>query len=396
MKHALPVCPYGQKFKLGDIYKRPIRRFIFIMKLTGILLLVLCLKVSASVYSQEVALKAKDTELEKIFEQIRKQTGYNFLYSNKTLNDAKPVSVDKKAPLREFMDDLFKDQPLTYSIMDKTILVKKKELQESKSVPPIDIVGKVTDEKGEPLVGATIKVKGSTTGTAADVNGQFSLKNISDEAVLVISFTGFKTEEVAVKGRKNLSVVLAEDATGLNEVVILGFGQTQKKIAQTGSTASISNKELMQSPVSNITNALAGRLPGLIAVQRSGEPGRDKSDLYIRGRATLNSTAPLVTIDGVQKDYSAITSLDPNEIENITILKDASATALYGVKGANGVVIVTTKRGKEGKPVISLRTQTAIQSPTRMPEFLGSYDFARLYNEAYLNDNPTGTQLPYS
>src|SRR5690606_31244830 len=123
---------------------------------------------------------------------------------------------------------------------------------------------------------------------------------------------------------------------------------------------------------------------------RSGEPGNDASELYIRGRATLNSSAPLVTIDGVEKDYSSITKLDANEIENVTILKDASATALYGVKGANGVIIVTTRRGKEGKPVISFSTQTAMQTPTSLPEYLRSYDHARLSNEAYLNENPEG------
>src|SRR5690606_12961998 len=179
----------------------------------------------------------------------------------------------------------------------------------------------------------------------------------------------------------------------LDEVGILGFGQTQRRIAQTGSTASITTKELKQSPTANITNALAGRLPRLISLQRSGEPGNDASQLFLRGRASLNSVSPLVTIDGVQKDYSAISLLDVNEIESVTILKDASATALYGVKGANGVIIVTTKRGAIGKPGINFSMESALQNPVQVPEFLNSYEFAQLANEAYLNDNPTGTPL---
>ncbi|HEY0273323.1 MAG TPA: TonB-dependent receptor plug domain-containing protein, partial [Chitinophaga sp.] len=184
--------------------------------------------------------------------------------------------------------------------------------------------------------------------------------------------------------------------SALNEVVVLGFGQTQKRMAQTGAIASITSKEIKQSPVSNIANALAGRLPGLITVQRSGQPGADMPELYIRGIATLNSSAPLLTIDGIQKESNALSLLDPNEIESITILKDASATALYGVKGANGVIIVSTKRGKIGAPTVNASVQTSVQSPTKLPQYLDSYNFAVLANEAYRNDNPNGTTIPYS
>lgn len=372
-----------------------------IMKLTIILMTAFFIQVSGNTYGQTVNFEKENATLKEVFTQIRKQTGYHVLVDAKTLKNTKPVSLSlKNEPLRSALNKSFANQSITYTIEDQTIVVRA-VLVKSTSKPTVrqqNIAGHVTDTAGIPLQGVTVQLKDqANTGTTTDSNGNFNL-SVPDlqNTVLVFSYVGFLSQEIAVNNRNTIQVILEEEEAELSQVVILGFGQTQKKIAQTGSTASISNKELMQSPVSNITNALAGRLPGLITVQRSGEPGRDKSDLYIRGIATLNSTAPLVTIDGVQKDYSAITTLDPNEIENITILKDASATALYGVKGANGVVIVTTKRGKVGKPVINVRTQTAIQSPTRMPEFLGSYDFATLYNEAYLNDNPNGTQLPYS
>ncbi|MFB9863600.1 SusC/RagA family TonB-linked outer membrane protein [Rufibacter immobilis] len=289
----------------------------------------------------------------------------------------------------------------TYLIKEKEKAPQKEKAPSPKSRAPLAtaallVKGKVTDPDGEGMPGVSISLKSSGLGTVTNGEGQYSINVPNENDVLVFSFIGYIAQEIKVGGRTVIDVKLEPSASAIDEVVILGFGQKQKKIAQTGSTASITTKELTQSPVANITNALAGRLPGLIAVQRTGEPGRDVSNLYIRGVATLNSTSPLVTIDGVQKDYSAIRTLDPNEIEDITILKDASATALYGVKGANGVIIVTTRRGHEGKPVITFSTQTAIQSPTRLPKFLGSYDFARLSNEAYRNDNPEGTQLPYS
>ena len=376
------------------------KQLLRVMKLTIILMTVVFVQVSASSYGQRVTYEKENATLKEIFTQIRKQTGYDVLFDVKTIEGAKPIDVSfKNATLSSVLEQSVKNQNLTYTIDDETIVVKPapaKVFQPTVKVVQKLVKGTVTDTAGITLAGVTIQLKSQREiGTSTDLDGSFSLA-VPDNAVLVFTYIGFKTIEIPVDGRDLVNVVLEEEDSELEQVVVLGFGQTQKKIAQTGSTASISNKELMQSPVSNITNALAGRLPGLIAVQRSGEPGRDKSDLYIRGIATLNSTAPLVTIDGVQKDYSAITTLDPNEIENITILKDASATALYGVKGANGVVIVTTKRGKLGKPVINFRTQSALQTPTRMPKFLGSYDFATLYNEAYLNDNPNGTQLPYS
>ena len=356
---------------------------------------------AANTYAQKVSLTKKNAPITQVFSEIRKQTGYTFVYKTAAIEKASPINITVvDADLKDVLKACFDGQQLTYSIQNKTIVVLEAEkiAKETTAVNQdrFNLSGKITDKQNLPLPGATIRVKNSNKATVSDENGNFQLNDIEAGTTITVSFTGFVSQDVLVTSNKKLTVILQDNEQMLSEVVVLGFGQTQKKVAQTGSTASISTKELTQSPVANITNALAGRLPGLIAVQRSGEPGRDVSDLYIRGRATLNSTTPLVTIDGVQKDYDAIRTLDANEIENITILKDASATALYGVKGANGVIIVTTRRGKVGKPVINFSTQTAIQSPTRLPKFLGSYDFARLSNEAYLNDNPNGTQLPYS
>jgi len=258
------------------------------------------------------------------------------------------------------------------------------------------VTGVVTDVNGEPIIGGNVLIKGSKTGTITDVNGKFSITATTGD-VLIISYLGYKNESVTITQESSYTVKLLEDSKMLSEVNVLGFGQTQKKIAQTGSIASVSSIELKQSPTANVVNALAGRLPGLITMQRTGAPGNDTPTLYVRGRASLNtSSTPLVTIDGVQREYEAIALLDVNEIENITILKDASATALYGVKGANGVIIVTTRKGTSGKPKINISQETAFSNVISLPKFLDSYQTAVLFNEAFKNDNPNSTTPYYS
>lgn len=359
---------------------------------------------------KKVNLRAEQTEIRQILQQLSKQTDAKFVYSAQKIPAAKKVSLQvADERLGDVLQKLFAPLGIVYKISGNQILLVSGDVRETAQGTPQhltapgnatmnkEVRGSVADSTGAAQQGVSISVKGNSgVGTSSDANGRFIL-DVPDDAILVFSMVGFETIETSVSGRDviNITLQVASQKTE-EEVVVLGFSQKQKKIAQTASVASVSAKELKQSPVANITNALAGRLPGLITMQRSGEPGFDNSDLLIRGRATFNSTAPLVTVDGVQKDYSAINLLDVNEVENITILKDASATALYGVKGANGVVIVTTKRGKEGAPSIQVSSQTAIQSPTRLPQILGSYDYATLSNEAYRNDNPNGILIPYN
>ncbi len=369
------------------------------MKFLFLFLALLLSHAQAEVFAQKISIRAKNKPIKDVLMEIQHKTGYDFFYKNNTLKDVRTVSVNlHNADLAKVLNACLTGLPLKYEIDQKTVLITRKgEVVSTKREFQKMVSGTVLDENSRPLSAVSVRAVGQTVVLAqTDERGAFSVSVESTVKQLAFNSIGYEELVVDLKDDSPLRVQMQRALNTLDEVVALGFGVKQKKITSTGSVATISNKELMQSPTSNITNALAGRLPGLITMQRSGEPGRDKSDLYIRGVATLNSASPLVTIDGVQKDYAAITTLDPNEIENITILKDASSTALYGVKGANGVIIVTTKRGVEGKSKITLRTQTAVQSPTRIPRFLGSYDFATLYNEAYLNDNPTGAQIPYS
>lgn len=371
------------------------------MRLTAFLIIISLTRLSATAYGQKVTLNEKNVPLETVLKKIKQQSGYNLFYNAIDLKKAHNISIDvKNVPVEEALRQCSEDQPLSITVIDNTIVVKEKEgFAGTKSKGPvaaeIEIRGKITDEKGETLSGVTVNVKGANISTSTDAEGNYSIRLPDKTGVLVFSFVGYETQEIPFAGQKTVNIILKETQQSLNEVVVLGFGQKQKKIAQTGSIASVSAKELKQSPVANLTNALAGRLPGLISIQQNGEPGKDAAMLLIRGRATFNNAAPLITIDGVQKDYSAIGKLDVNEVDNITILKDASATALYGVKGANGVIIITTKRGIAGPPVISANVQRAILTATRLPRFLGSYDYAVLANEASKNDNPLAP-APYS
>lgn len=244
--------------------------------------------------------------------------------------------------------------------------------------------GKVTDDKGEVLPGVNVAIKGTSRGTSTDATGSFTLANVARADVLVFSFIGYVTKEVPVGDKTLISVSLTEEAKSLEEVVVVGFG-TQKKATVTGAIAAISTKDLIQSPVANISNSLVGRMPGLFAVQNSGEPGNDASTLRIRGVSTFSGAAdPLILVNGIE--VSNYNNIDPNEIENLTILKDASATAIYGIRGANGVIIITTRRGKVGKPQLSYTANVASTSFTDLRKGMNAYDYARLYNEAIRND----------
>ena len=250
------------------------------------------------------------------------------------------------------------------------------------------VTGVIYDEDRIPVAGANIMVKGTDTGTIADGDGKFSITVPYSEATLIISFIGFTTMEYPLDGKANINVTLKAEAVSLEETVVIGYG-SQKRATMTGSISSVNVKDLTQSPSANVTNALAGRLPGLTVTQfGGGEPGKDQASFAVRGISSYTSGAqsPIVIVDGVERSLS---SLDPNEIETFSILKDASATAVYGIRGANGVIIVTTKRGApQEKPTVEFKAQVGIAEPVSYPDYLGSADYARLYNQALKNDNP--------
>ena len=354
-----------------------------------------------AVLDKKVNLTVDQVELKKVLREIKKQTGIEFSYSSDVINVTKKVTCrlsDKK--LSDFLTSVLKPLGISYNIIDDSQILlyntaKKEEdekngQEEKESYysppPPIKITGSVSNEKGLPMSGVTVVVRGVGTTTATGDDGKFSINVPYGDAALAFSFIGYQSQEISLQGKTTISVTMKEDAQNLKDVVIVGYG-TQKKITVTGSVAAISSKELQQSPTANLTNALAGRLPGLNVNQFSGgEPGVDISDIYIRGIGTYGNAKPIVIVDGVER---SLNYLSADEIESFSIMKDASATAVYGVRGANGVIVITTKRGKASeKASVNFKVSDGVNRPIHFPKYLGSADYATLYNEAIVNDNP--------
>ncbi|MBC8988130.1 TonB-dependent receptor [Pedobacter sp. N36a] len=254
------------------------------------------------------------------------------------------------------------------------------------------VSGKVTDPTGVPMPGVSVLLKGSTVATLSDGNGSYTLSIPEKSSILVFSYIGSKSKELAISKGGVYNVTMEDAANDLNELVVVGYG-SQRKSSVTGSISTINDKELLQSPVGDLSNALAGRVPGVITKQPAGEPGADAAQIYIRGNATFGNATmePLFVIDGIVRSFRDFSQMDANEIESVNVLKDASSAAIFGVKGANGVVLVTTKRGKIGKVTASYTMNYGVSQVTRLPKNLGSYEYAVLFNEAKLNDNPNAS-----
>ena len=372
----------------GDCLYKP----LFVISITLILLLMAFAKANAVPGVQKITIRAERTALKEILKNIRLQTGYDLLYNEDDLKSAEPVTLQlDHASLKQAMDASLNGQTLTYSIHNKTILIeKKKPIDLDRSYLKKVVTGKVTDTKGVTLPNATIKEKGTKNGVVTDNNGRYTITVSDEEAVLVVSFIGLVTKEVPVNGKTSLDIVLEDNSEGLSEVVVVGYG-TQKKSTLTGAISQISSAEILKSPTINATNSLIGKLPGLLAVQTSGQPGADGASIKIRGVATFNNSSAIIVVDGIERP--GFGDIDPNEIETITVLKDAASTAVYGIRGANGVVVVTTKIGKIGRPKVSYSGNFSLQTYTGLPIGLGAYDNARLLNQAYQND---GQALPWT
>jgi len=257
----------------------------------------------------------------------------------------------------------------------------------------VNVRGKVVDTSGESLIGVNVVIKETKQGTITDVNGEFNLSVPSSSSTLLFTYVGFSALEIPLNGRTLLNVTLEEDNELLDEVIVVGYG-TQKKVSVTGSVAQIDSKELLQAPSGNISSLLAGKLPGLTAKQSTGQPGSDGSSIRVRGLSTMGNSSATLIVDGVQRNFS---QLDPNDIDKISILKDASSAAVYGVQGAGGVILVTTKRGTMQKPKINYTGKVSYNQNTNFPKFLNGPDFIKWYNKALVMDgkDPVFTQDIY-
>jgi TonB-linked SusC/RagA family outer membrane protein len=394
----LPAILYFKAKRLFSALwsKHIIYKILRIMKLTAIIIFLAVVGLRAETFSQTVTIRHNALTLRSLFEQIHKQTGFSFIFDQQLLTDNGALSLKLiKAPLKEVLDLAVKSQGLDYSILHKTIVIsgsRSRPIVKTEIRKDTLIQGIVTDSIKRALPGVSVFVKGKTNvGTTTDLNGRYSIK-VPENSILVFKMVGFVVTE-RVPSKSVIDVVLAEDNSSLNEVQVVAFG-TQKKESVVGAITSVNPAEL-KIPSSNLTNALAGRVAGVIAYQRSGEPGADNASFFIRGVTTFGyKKDPLILIDGVEVTTTALARLQVDDIANFSILKDATATALYGARGANGVILISTKEGKEGKPVYSIRLENSISQPTQSIQLADPITFMQLGNEAILTRFPLGI-TPY-
>ena len=404
--------------KEPHLMRRSAFKIIMVMKLITLFITIACLQVSAASFAQRVTLSEKDAPLSEVFNKIQRQSGYQFFYKGDLLGNAK-ISIEvKDVTVQQAMDVALKDLPLNYAITNNIIVIKKKELVPEKPAapqPPKDVTGQVLDKNGVPLPSATVLNKRTKTGTLTDVKGNFTLHDVLPTDIIVVSYIGYKPIDVTVGEKTVFNLVLNETTNSLDQVVVQAYGTTSKRL-NTGNIATVSAAEIEKEPVGNVLSAMEGKVPGLMIQQTSGYASAPFK-VEIRGRSALNflPSEPLYIIDGVPLTIlenpkaggnydsgstgfvqnglgppaggqSPLFSINPNDIESISVLKDADATAIYGSRGANGVIIITTKTGKPGKTKVEANASYGIDIPTGQYDYLNTSQYLQLREQAFRND----------
>ncbi|WP_346854023.1 TonB-dependent receptor [uncultured Draconibacterium sp.] len=371
-------------------WQKKLRR---ISGLTLVMLMAIVVNVQASTYSETVKfdLKMNKASLKEVFQTITDQSEFKFVYNNDVVNDKQRVTVTTEdARVEEILNEILPEHKLEYRVIDRQIIVfpaEGKGVSTSPSATPQDktISGKVVDEDGIPLPGVSVIVKGTTIGIVTNLDGEYTLSGIpADSKVLVFSFVGMKKQEMNIGNQSTINITLEAESIGLDEVIAVGYA-TQKKANVVGSVATVSGDQIEAIPAADVTNTLSGRMSGVTGIQATGEPGQSTTTLLVRGRTTLGDrddnpelTAPLVVIDGVPG--RSLGDVDPVDIESVSVLKDASA-AIYGSAAANGVILVTTKRGQSGKPRMSYQFYQGFMTPTILPKVTNAGDYATMLSE---------------
>ena len=349
--------------------------------------LVAALQAKSPVYGQAktFTVSLKNVTLKEVISYVEKNSQYVFFFKLEVINQSTQISVSlKNATVKQLLDKVSEQANIVYEMKERQIVLKEKKVSEqSVSQKKRLLQGLVKDEQGNPIIGASIQLKNTGTGVITDLDGLFQIQVTDKNSVIVISYIGYVTQEISVGDRSSITVQLKEDTKSLEEVVVTAFGATQKKETMVGSIQQVRPAEL-KVPSSSLSTSFAGRMAGVIAIQRSGQPGADGADFWIRGKSTFgDATGVLIVLDGVEISSSDLNALDPEVIESFSILKDATATAMYGTRGANGVMIVTTKSGQDLlKPIINFRLETSMSQLTSVPEMVGGVDYMKLYNEA--------------
>lgn len=394
----------------------PIQKIMLIMRVTTFLLLAIMMQVSATTLAQRVTINQKNANLTQVFKTIRIQTGYDFIYDQDLISKSAPININvNNAELSEVLKRCLANQALSFIIEDKTVIIKEKGLLDKvKSYfDNITVTGLVLDERGQPFSGVSIKVKGTTRSTASGNGGKFYIAASDENPTLVLSYLGYKTIEVTATSTLTVTMIL--DPAKLDEVMVIGYGTTTRRL-NTGSQAGISAKDLENQPVTNVLQALQGRLPGVTITQTNGLPGAG-INVQIRGANAIGvngvkANRPLYIIDGVpflsepintaalgstlpsaEGNTSPMNSINPDDIENIEVLKDADATAIYGSRGGNGVILITTKKGKAGATKLSVNASTGVSEVAHFVETVGTEQYLALRRKAFAN-NTTNPATP--
>ncbi|TKC57261.1 TonB-dependent receptor [Pedobacter hiemivivus] len=337
-------------------------------------------------YSQStpITLSVYNRNLKDVFKEIEGKSKYIFFYVDNVVDLNKKITLDiKNKGIDDLLTELFKSTDYTYRISDRQIFVSRKvpavthPLQKEEK----KITGRVVNSKGEPMQGVSVALVGTNRVVKSDIDGRYEISIDQNKTILRFSFVGYTMVELSIGSKNTYNVTLQEDKNELNELVVVGFGE-QRKISNIGAQSTLKRQDI-KSPSGSLSTVLAGRLSGVIAVQRTGEPGKDGADIWIRGIATPNSSSPLVLVDGVERGFNDI---DPEDVESLTTLKDASATAVYGVRGANGVILIKTKPGKIGKPVISADYYQSISRFTQKVDLIDGVEYMKTANEALANN----------
>ena len=360
-------------------------RLFLIMRITSVLIFALIIQATANTYSQNTRLdvKLKNASFKELFKDIKAQSEFTFVYNVNDIENLKSVNCDfKQSTVEEILNACLEGTNMTYKVRDKVIIIAPKEVE--KPAPPTTgqqkktITGNVTDENGEPLPGVSIVVKGTTVGIITDFEGNYSLEVPLDAKILVFSFVGMKPQEITIGSQTEVNVVLEADIVGIEEVVAVGYG-VQKKSVVTGSISSVKAEDLQNQSISRAEQALQGRTSGVQVLQNSGAPGAGMN-IRIRGYGSNKSSEPIYIVNGTR--VSSLSDIDPNDIENIEVLKDAASAAIYGAEGANGVVLVTTKSGDVGQGRITYEFQYSLQKKARNLDVLNAEDYKTYMTEA--------------
>lgn len=369
--------------------KRGFIKILIAMKFTLFFILITVAQVFATTYSQttKFSLNLQETTLSQILEEIENQSNFRFLYNDDLLEDKSypRISYSDKT-IDEILTEVLDGSGNNYAVLDNNLIVITPAYDGDQSK---QVRGVITTEDGEPLPGVTVVIKGTNKGTVSDVDGKYTLEKISDDAVLVFSFVGMKSQEILLGNQSVINLTMEMDALGIEEVVAIGYG-TQTKATVTGSVVSTKGEDIVKSRTPNVENALTGLLSGVTVNQRSGEPGKDDATIVIRGMSTTGDTNPLILIDGIES--SELSRINSADIESVSVLKDASA-AIYGARAANGVILVTTKSGQKGAPAFSFDYNQGFSQPTRTLKMADSYTWAQVYNEILASQGQT---LKYS